>query len=125
MWLASTGATRNTGVAVRQGWEVLTSTVFWHRGHFITPAPPARRVRSGTRNELFQKARDRNDGDFYRYALAAVIWHEMAHIDGADERAAQLAEETLWQGFIRERRVEINAAMRYAVDMAARRKEAR
>ena len=29
----------------------------------------------------------------FDYALATVIWHEMAHIDGADEVAAQEAEE--------------------------------
>ena len=31
----------------------------------------------------------------FDYALATVIWHEMAHIDGADETAAQQAEEQL------------------------------
>jgi len=33
-------------------------------------------------------------------ALAAIIWHEMAHLDGADEPAAQLVEEELWEEFI-------------------------
>ena len=28
----------------------------------------------------------------FDYALAAIIWHEMAHIDGADEPAAQRAD---------------------------------
>jgi hypothetical protein len=34
--------------------------------------------------------------------LAAVIWHEMAHLGGADERGAQLAEEELWKRFVRD-----------------------
>jgi len=29
-----------------------------------------------------------------RAMLAGVIWHEMAHLDGADERSAQLAERS-------------------------------
>lgn len=29
----------------------------------------------------------------FDYGLAAIIWHEMAHIDGADESAARLVEE--------------------------------
>ena len=36
----------------------------------------------------------------FDFALAAIIWHEMAHIDGADEPAAQLMEEQLWKQFI-------------------------
>jgi hypothetical protein len=31
------------------------------------------------------------------YALAAIIWHEMAHINGADEAEAQRQEEQLWR----------------------------
>ena len=42
----------------------------------------------------------------FDYALATVIWHEMAHIDGADEAAAQEAEERLWMEFIVTQRVD-------------------
>ena len=49
----------------------------------------------------------------FDYALAAIIWHEMAHIDGADEPAAQRAEERLWREFILARRVESRQGMRY------------
>jgi hypothetical protein len=34
------------------------------------------------------------------YALAAIIWYEMAHINGADEAEAQRQEEQLWQQFV-------------------------
>ena len=30
---------------------------------------------------------------FYEHVLASIIWHEMAHLDGADERGARHAEE--------------------------------
>ena len=46
-------------------------------------------------------------------ALAAIIWHEMAHIDGADEAAAQQAEEQLWKSFILRRRVDSGIGLRY------------
>jgi hypothetical protein len=36
----------------------------------------------------------------FDYALAITIWHEMAHIDGADEATAQRAEEQLWTEFV-------------------------
>ena len=42
---------------------------------------------------------------FYQFVLAAVIWHEMAHVSGADEHEAQRQEEALWQQFIRDDRV--------------------
>ena len=42
----------------------------------------------------------------FDYALATVIWHEMAHIDGADEPAAQQAEEQLWMQFVLAQRVD-------------------
>src|SRR5215204_1586850 len=34
--------------------------------------------------------------------LAIVLWHEMAHIAGAEEQQARLAEEQLWTTFIRD-----------------------
>ena len=49
----------------------------------------------------------------FDYALAAIIWHEMAHIDGGDEAAAQVAEEQLWKEFILMRRVDSRQGMRY------------
>ena len=36
----------------------------------------------------------------FDYALALTIWHEMAHIDGADEATARRAEEQLWTEFV-------------------------
>jgi hypothetical protein len=49
----------------------------------------------------------------FDFALAAIIWHETAHIDGADESAAQRAEEQLWKEFILTGRVDRARGMRY------------
>jgi hypothetical protein len=49
----------------------------------------------------------------HTYMLAAIIWHEMAHLDGADEREAQRKEEGLWKRFVVERRVDPVTALRY------------
>jgi hypothetical protein len=45
--------------------------------------------------------------------LAAIIWHEMAHIDGADEDQAQRREEGLWKRFLLDDRVDRVTALRY------------
>ena len=57
----------------------------------------------------------------FDYALAAIIWHEMAHIDGADEPAAQRAEEQLWKEFVLSRRVDSRQGMRYLALLRNRR----
>jgi hypothetical protein len=62
----------------------------------------------------------RGAGD-WDYALAAVIWHEMAHINGADEAEAQRQEELLWQQFIVERRIDAGAGLRYLAVLRKRR----
>lgn len=40
------------------------------------------------------------------YVAAIIIWHEMAHIDGANETDAQRKEEDLWRQFIVSRKVD-------------------
>jgi hypothetical protein len=45
--------------------------------------------------------------------LASIIWHEMAHIDGADERGARRAEEQLWTEFARDAAVDPITGLRY------------
>jgi hypothetical protein len=57
----------------------------------------------------------------FDYALATVIWHEMAHIDGADEAAAQEAEEQLWMEFIVTQRLDGARGMRYLALLKKRR----
>ena len=37
-----------------------------------------------------------NGRGIFDYALATLIWHEMAHLAGASEREAQRQEEELW-----------------------------
>lgn len=49
----------------------------------------------------------------HRHALAAVVWHEMAHADGADEREARAKEQALWTSFVRDQRVDAVQALRY------------
>ena len=44
----------------------------------------------------------RRGSTLFRAMLAVVIWHEMAHLEGADERAARKAEEELWGRFVRD-----------------------
>ena len=45
--------------------------------------------------------------------LASILWHEMAHLAGADEREAQRREEELWTRFVRDQQVDAVTALRY------------
>ena len=57
----------------------------------------------------------------FDYALAITIWHEMAHIDGADEATARRAEEQLWTEFVVAGRVDRVRGMRYLALLKNRR----
>ena len=57
----------------------------------------------------------------FDYALATIVWHEMAHIDGADETKAQVAEENLWEEFVLARRVDSASGLRYLALLKKRR----
>jgi hypothetical protein len=57
----------------------------------------------------------------FDYALATIIWHEMAHIDGADETKAQLGEEQLWKEYVLARRVDSTRGMSYLALLRKRR----
>jgi len=50
---------------------------------------------------------------FYEHVLASIIWHEMAHLDGADERGARRAEKQLWTRFVRDGISDQLTALRY------------
>jgi hypothetical protein len=50
---------------------------------------------------------------FHVHALAAAIWHELAHIDGADERAARTHEQEIWTSFVRDQQVDGMTGLRY------------
>lgn len=54
----------------------------------------------------------RRGSSIHLYMLAGIIWHEMAHIEGADETEAQRREESLWKRFLLEGRVDHVAALR-------------
>ena len=58
--------------------------------------------------------------DFHRLALAAAILHELAHIDGADERTARIREQELWTSFVRDQRVDGTTGLRYLSALAQR-----
>ena len=49
----------------------------------------------------------------HEHILATIIWHEMAHIDGADEREAQRREEALWIQYVMEDRVDRGDGLQY------------
>ena len=57
---------------------------------------------------------------FYEHVLASIIWHEMAHLDGADERGARRAEEQLWTRFLRDGISDQVTALRYLNALAKR-----
>jgi hypothetical protein len=56
----------------------------------------------------------------YECMLASIIWHEMAHIDGADERGARRAEEQLWTQFVRDAAVDPITGLRYLQALTTR-----
>ena len=62
---------------------------------------------------------------FHVHAVAAVIWHEMAHVDGASEREARAREEALWTSYIRDQRVDGMTALRYLAELKRRPDEQR
>jgi hypothetical protein len=57
----------------------------------------------------------------HEHILAAIIWHEMAHIEGADEAEAQRREETLLTDYIIRERVDRVEGMRYLATLRSRR----
>jgi hypothetical protein len=67
---------------------------------------------------LLEGARHRSA--FHLHALAAVLWHEMAHVDGDDERVARRKEQALWTTFVRDQRIDDVTALRYLNALAMR-----
>ena len=49
----------------------------------------------------------------FDYALAILIWHEMAHLAGADERQAQRQQEDLWMAYVATGRVDTSRGLNY------------
>jgi hypothetical protein len=76
---------------------------------FISRGQPV--VYLSPHSEVLKGARE--GSRIHTYMLAAIIWHEMAHLGGADEREAQRKEEGLWKRFVVERRVDPVTALRY------------
>jgi hypothetical protein len=60
-------------------------------------------------------------GGPYLLMLAAVIWHEMAHTEGLDERQAQKREEDLWKQFVQRGLVDGSIGLTYLDELRRRR----
>jgi hypothetical protein len=65
-----------------------------------------------TRQSAILRAAARGS-DLQRFMLASIIWHEMAHLDGANEAEAQRQEEALWRRYLLDGRVDQLTALRY------------
>jgi hypothetical protein len=93
----------------------LRAEAFFSKGHptvYLTRHSPVLKAAQG-------------GSSFHVHALAAIIWHEMAHMEGADESEAQRREESMWTRFVRDGRVERVTALRYLKAMAHRRHQGR
>ena len=53
--------------------------------------------------------------------LAAIIWHEIAHTEGLDERQAQQREEDLWVEFTQRGLVDTVVGLTYLAELQRRR----
>jgi hypothetical protein len=62
----------------------------------------------------------RSGSTVYRAILATILWHEMAHLDGAPEWRARQAEEDLWRTLVRDGLIDRVLALRY-LDLLTRR----
>ena len=60
-------------------------------------------------------------GGPYVLMLALIIWHEMAHTEGLDERQAQHREEDLCKEFMRRRLVDSSVGLTYLAELRRRR----
>jgi hypothetical protein len=72
-----------------------------------------------------QRAIETRDEKTYRFdvhVLGAILWHEMTHLEGADERAAQRSEEALWRRFVLDGRVDARPALEQTWLYASRRR---
>ena len=59
----------------------------------------------------------------HEHMLAAIIWHEMAHIEGATEEEAQRREEQLWTQYLMDERVDRVHGLRHLAALRGRRDE--
>lgn len=71
-----------------------------------------------------ERALATRDEGIYRFdlhVLAAMVWHEMAHLAAADEAEAQDREERLWRQFVLAGRIDPDLGLRQMQIYAARR----
>ena len=84
---------------------------------FVIPGEPTIYLKK--QGSAFRRALER--GGIRDYMLAATIWHEMAHVSGADEQEARRLEERLWRQFITARQVESAHGLAYLGRLKERR----
>jgi hypothetical protein len=81
--------------------------------------PGERTIYLTKQGSAFRHALER--GGIRDFMLAATIWHEMAHLEGADEQEARQLEERLWRQFITARQVESTHGLAYLARLRERR----
>jgi hypothetical protein len=84
---------------------------------FVIPGEPTIYLKK--QGSAFRRALERSG--IRDYMLAATIWHEMAHVGGADEPEARRIEERLWRQFITGRQVESAHGLAYLARLRERR----
>jgi hypothetical protein len=75
---------------------------------FVTDGPTVYLKKQG-----FALERASKGPGFFDYIVAINIWHEMAHIAGADEPEARRQEEELWKEFIVSKKVDTGRGLVY------------
>jgi hypothetical protein len=96
-------------VVDREQMTVLLKSRLENAEGFITHGDPT--VYLTKQGSTFQHAL-RGPG-IWDYALAIIIWHEMAHLEGADEQHARQKEEELWSQFVVAGDVDAGRGMAY------------
>jgi hypothetical protein len=76
---------------------------------FVNPGKPT--IYLNSQGSDFQHAL--KGSGIWDYALAITIWHEMAHLKGADERTAQEREEELWLQFVTAGKIDSQRGLAY------------
>jgi hypothetical protein len=86
---------------------------------FVVPGNPV--IYVVRQSPLLRAAAGAGPSSVYVHALAAVLWHEMAHLDGAGEAEARRREQELWRTFVRDQRVDSVSGLAYLSALEKRR----
>jgi hypothetical protein len=92
---------------------------FWRSEAFFSKGSPV--VYLTSHSPVLKAAQE--GSSIHVHVLAAIIWHEMAHLEGADEPEAQRREAAMWTRFVRDGLVDRVTALRYLKRLADRHTE--